>query len=164
MVVSRVRVVVPFTRLDDRTRDRLDQHAPGWVGYELDPARPDAYHHLLAAQWDDHGTDLVTVEHDIGIHAGVLPGFDACPEPWCAHAYPIGAQMLPCLGCTRFRAGLKAAFPDLFTQLARDYRDGSPPMDWRRLDVRLAGELQCRGWAVHVHQPPVEHYHEYPEV
>jgi hypothetical protein len=151
---------VPFTRIDERTRTLLDLHAPGWVGAELDPARPDAYQTLLEAEWQRPG-DLVVIEHDIGIHAGVMPGFDACPEPWCGHAYNIAGRDLVCLGCTRFKASLKAAVPDLFTRIDALPFDGLNPRDWRRLDVRLAGVLQCLGYAPHTHTPTVEHYHEY---
>jgi hypothetical protein len=155
-----VRVIVPHTRLDERTVALLDAHAPGWAGIELDPARPDAYQALLAAEWDRPG-DLMLVEHDIGIHAGVVPGFEDCPELWCGHAYPIGEQMLVCLGCTRFRHELKQAVPDLCNRIDSLPFDGSPARDWRRMDVRLAGVLQGLGYAPHTHNPPVEHYHIY---
>ena len=155
------RVLAPHTSLDLRTRDLLDAHAPGWAGAELDPARPDAYQSLLEREWAAPG-DLVIVEHDIGIHSGVLPGFADCREPWCGHAYPIGEQLLVCLGCTRFREELKTSVPDLFTRIDALPYDGSPARDWRRMDVRLAGVLRGLGYEPHTHNPPVEHYHIYP--
>lgn len=156
-----MRVIVPHTRLDERTVALLDSHATGWVGVPLDPAQPAAYQRLLTQEWATPG-DLAIVEHDIGIHAGVIPGFEACPEPWCGHAYPIGEQLLMCLGCTRFRGSLKQAVPDLFTRIDALPYDGSPAQDWRRMDVRLAGVLMGLGYTPHVHEPPVEHYHVYP--
>jgi hypothetical protein len=155
-----VRVVVPFTRLDDRTRSLLDRHAPGWVGVELDPAQPGAYQSLMEAEWQRPG-DLMVVEHDIGIHADVLPDFTDCPGLWCGNPYNIAGQLLVCLGCTRFRAELKTAVPDLFGLIDALPFDGLQPRDWRRMDVRIAGVLQSRGFGVHTHHRPVDHYHEY---
>ena len=155
------RVLVPHTNLDVRTVDLLDRHAPGWHGHELDPGRNDAYQSLMEAEWQRPG-DLVVIEHDIGIHAGVMPGFRDCPEPWCGHPYAIGEQLLVCLGCTRFRAELKTAVPDLFTMIDALPFDGAPARDWRRMDVRLAAVLNMAGYKVHRHDPPVTHYHEYP--
>lgn len=157
-----MRVIVPYTALHPRAGQLLTEHAPSHRLAPLNPDDPTAYWRLLAGEWGRPG-DLVTIEHDIGIHADVLPGFDACPEPWCGHPYNIAGTLLACLGCTRFRGELKTAVPDLFTAIAGIDHDGLPAMDWRRLDVRLAGELQVRGYKLHVHPAPVEHYHHYPE-
>lgn len=153
-------VLVPHTRLDPRTVRRLDAHAPGYRLAPLDPADMTAYWRLLRDAWAEPG-DLVIVEHDIGIHASVLPGFERCPMPWCGHPYAIGEQMLVCLGCTRFTAALKAAEPDLIEVMGRIDNDGLPARDWRRNDVRLADVLHARGYEVHRHKRPVQHYHAY---
>jgi hypothetical protein len=120
-----------------------------------------AYWKLLAAAWLEPG-DLIVIEHDIGIHAGVVPGFTECREPWCGVAYPLDrGVMLACLGCTRFTADLKAAEPDLLEVAGRVTGDGLPAKDWRRLDVRLGDELRRRGYSLHQHEPAVRHYHRY---
>lgn len=155
-----VRVVVPFTRIDDRTRAALDQHAPGWVGAPLDPAQPDAYQTLMEAEWSRPG-DLVVIEHDIGIHANVLPDFTDCPGLWCGNPYPIATGLAVCLGCTRFRHELKAAVPDLFARVDALPPDGVGRRDWRRMDVRIAAVLTQAGFGVHTHHRPVAHYHLY---
>lgn len=155
-----MRVIVPFTRLNPSTVYLLDRFAPGWDGIRMDPDRPGQYQDLMEAEWAAPG-DFAVVEHDIGVHEGVVPGFLACPELWCAHEYNIAGQMLACLGCTRFRHGLKTAVPDLFTRIDTLPYDGAPPRDWRRMDVRLAGVLTSLGYAPHIHTPPVEHYHIY---
>jgi hypothetical protein len=127
----------------------------------LDPADDAAYWALLADAWRRPG-DLAIVEHDIGIHDGVMPGFEACREPWCGHPYLIGVQLLICLGCTRFTAELKAAEPDLLDVVGEDATAGMPAKNWRRLDVRILDEMRRRGYAQHRHDPPVAHYHQYP--
>jgi hypothetical protein len=157
-----MRVVVPYTHLHPETSRLLADHLPDHHLAPLNPNDPTAYARLLAAEWARPG-DLVTVEHDIGVHKDVLPGFTACPHLWCGYAYNIAGRLLACLGCTRFRAELKTAEPDVFAAANRIDTDGLPAMDWRRLDVRLDGELRARGYTLHVHEPPVAHYHHYPE-
>ncbi|HWU23648.1 MAG TPA: hypothetical protein VN088_19070 [Nocardioides sp.] len=104
------------------------------------------------------------VEHDVGIHAGVVGSLTECREPWCGFAYPIGAQMLVCLGATRFTAELKGAEPDLLDAVGEDATGGLPARDWRRLDVRILDHLRRRGYTQHRHEPPVAHFHKYPGV
>jgi hypothetical protein len=126
----------------------------------LDPADATAYHSLLASVWREPG-ELVVVEHDVGISAEVLPGFAACPEPWCGNPYRIGRQLLTALGCARFTAALKAAEPDLLDVAGEIDGDGYPARDWRRLDSRVAGELRRRGYRQHWHEPVLNHYRKY---
>jgi hypothetical protein len=120
-----------------------------------------AYWRLLATVWREPG-DLIVVEHDIGIHVGVLPGFDACPEPWCGYPYRVNRQVIACLGCTRFTAALKAAEPDLMDAVGERAEGGVMARHWCRLDVRVGDELRSRGYGQHRHEPPVAHYHRYP--
>jgi hypothetical protein len=154
-------ILLPYTRLHPATARLANRHAPGHVRVRLDPGDMSAYWRLLAKAWREPG-DLVVIEHDIGVHAGVLPGFAACPEPYCGHAYPLDrGVLLACLGCTRFAASLKAAEPDLLDVVGEVTGDGLPARDWRRLDVRTGDELRRRGYSMHVHAPPLRHYHKY---
>ncbi len=153
-------IVLPYTRLHPATARLANRHAPGHVRVRLDPADPHAYWALLAEAWREPG-DLLIVEQDIGIHAGVVPGLLACREPWCGHPYPIGEQVLVCLGCTRFSAALKAAEPDLLEAVGADDSGGMPARDWRYLDVKILTALRGRGYEQHRHDPPVRHYHQY---
>ena len=154
-------ILLPYTRLHPATARLANRHAKGHIKVRLDPADMAAYWKLLAAAWLEPG-DLTVIEHDIGIHAGVMPGFKACPGPYCGHAYPLDrGVMLACLGCTRFTAALKIAEPDLLEVVGRVTGDGLPAKDWRRLDVRLGDELRRRGYALHQHEPAVRHYHRY---
>lgn len=156
-------VLVPYTRLHPASAILLDRHAPGHERVRLDPADMSAYWALLAKRWREPG-DLLIVEQDVGIHAGVVEGLAGCPEPWCGNPYPIGNRLLVCLGCTRLSARLKADEPDLMDAVGEDGTGGLPARDWRRLDVRVLNELERRGYTQHRHEPPVAHFHKYPRV
>lgn len=155
-------ILLPYTRLHPATARLANRHAPGHRRVHLDAADMAAYWKLLARCWREPG-ELIVIEHDIGIYAGVIPGFAACPEPFCGFPYRLdGGVMRACLGCTRFSAGLKAAEPDLLEVVGGIGNDGLPAKDWRRLDVRLGDELRRREVTMHVHAGPVKHYHKYP--
>lgn len=156
-------ILLPYTRLHPATARLANRYAPGHVRYRLDPRDASAYWRLLARAWAEPG-DLVVIEHDIGLRPGVIAGFNSCRQPWCGHPYAIAAQLLVCLGCTRFTAELKTAEPDLLEVVGRVGGDGLPARDWRRLDVRILDELRRRGYEQHRHQPSVAHYHRYPSV
>lgn len=153
-------ILTVYTRLHPATGKLLNRHAPGHVRVKVDPADMSAYWRELAKAWREPG-DLIVIEQDIGIGPEVIPGFAACKEPWCGHAYRIGRQLLVCLGCTRFTAKLKEAEPDLLDVVGEIGGDGLPAKDWRRIDVRLLDTLRKRGYRQHWHEPPVLHYHKY---
>lgn len=154
-------IVLPYTRLHPTTARLANRHAPGHVRVRIDPADVEAYWRLLARLWREPG-DLTVVEQDIGLCAGVIESLAACREPWCGAPYPIGKQMLVCLGCTRFTAELKAAQPDLLDAVGEDGTGGLPARVWQRLDVRILDHLHARGYEQHRHAPAVRHYHRYP--
>jgi len=153
-------ILAPYTRLHPVTARLLNRHAPGHVRARLDPADDAAYWALLAKVWREPG-DLLIVEQDVGIRAGVVEELAGCREPWCGFAYPIGAQLLVCLGCTRFTADLKATEPDLLDAVGEDATGGLPARVWQRLDVRILDHLRARGYTQHRHDPPVNHFHKY---
>jgi hypothetical protein len=153
-------IVAPYTRMVPATARLLNRHAPGHLRVRLDPADDHAYWALLANLWREPG-DLLIVEQDIGIHAGVVEELTGCREPWCGFPYHIGEQLLVCLGCTRFTAELKAAEPDLLDVVGEDGTGGLPARVWQRLDVRILDHLRERGYRQHRHEPAVRHYHRY---
>jgi hypothetical protein len=153
-------ILLPYTRLHPATARLANRHAPGHIRARIDPGDDSAYWALLAAAWRQPG-DLVVIEHDIGIHADVVPGFSACRRPWCGHAYLTGRQRLIALGCTRFTEQLKAAEPDLLDVVGTDGTGGLPAKHWGRLDVRILDELHRRGYEQHEHPGDVKHYHAY---
>ena len=154
-------IVVPYTRLHPVTARLLNRHAPGHERVRIDPADDEAYWRLLARLWREPG-DLIVIEQDVGIRAGVVESLTACREPWCSFPYRVADRVQVCLGCTRFTAGLKTAQPDLLDAVAADATGNLPPRVWQRLDVRMFNHLQVRGYRPHQHPGPVEHYHRYP--
>lgn len=160
-------ILAPYTAANQHpdARALLEQHAPSQVSWaRIDPGDDTAYARLLVAAWAQPG-DLVVVEHDVGIRAGAIEELTACSQPWCGFPYPIGEQLLVCLGCTKFSAHLKASLPSLMAEAAAigESDGGGVPMgDWRRMDVRIAACLERHGHARHRHEPAVEHYHRYP--
>lgn len=154
-------ILLPYTRLHPATARLANRYAPGHVRVRIDPADDTAYWRLLAKLWLEPG-DLLIVEQDIGIRAGVVEGLAACPQPWCGFPTAIGRQLLVCLGCTRFSAALKAAEPDLLDAVGQDATGGLPARVWQRLDVRILDHLRARGYQQHEHLPTVAHYHRYP--
>lgn len=161
-----MRILVPHVSLHPDARDALGQYAPGALRWKLGPHRT-AYHWAWADHWDTcrrMGQALMIVEQDIVIHEGVVPGFLSCPESWCVYPYPGpgGRPLTRSLGCVRWSHGLLLDQPDLPEAVGRiDDGDGIGPRDWRRLDVRIAMELERRGYTAHQHTPPVAHRHHY---
>jgi hypothetical protein len=159
-------ILAPYTRdkQNPLARALLAEHAPGEVTWrEIDPADDTAYSRILVEAWACYG-DLTVVEHDIGIAPGVIEALASCRQPWCGFPYPIGRQLLVCLGCTRFTAHLKASLPDLMARAAAiGHEDGGHvgAGDWRRMDVRIAACLERLGHRRHEHGPPVRHLHDY---
>lgn len=154
-------ILLPYTRLHPATARLANAYAPGHVRVRLDPGDAEAYWRLLAKAWREPG-DLIVIEQDVGVRAGVVESLTVCREPWCGFPTPIGKQFLICLGCTRFTAELKAAEPDLLDAVGEDGTGGLPVRVWQRLDVRILDHLRARGYKQHEHSPPVAHYHKYP--
>ena len=155
-------IVCPNTSIHPDTLASLNEHAPGgWESIRLDTQDPSAYFWALHRLWAQPG-DLVIVEHDNALTAEVLPGFEACEQWWCGHPYACAGNVTMALGCTRFRAELKQAEPDLLDEVGGIGNDGLPARDWRRLDVRILTVLNRRGYQWHWHEPQVPHFHVYP--
>jgi len=153
-------ILVPHTRLHPTTARLLNRHAPGHRRARIGPRDIEAYWVLLAQAWREPG-GLIVVEHDVGIHAAVMPEFTRCSQPWCGFPYPIGEQLLVCLGCCRFTAELKTAEPDLLDAVGQDDSGGMPARHWKYLDVKILDHLRRRGYQQHRHEPAVAHYHRY---
>lgn len=130
----------------------FERHANG-ERVHLEREEPEAYWALLRDLWASGG-DFAIVEHDNVIHAGVLPTFTACPNPWCVFPYWGEKNVFRCaLGCTRFRAALCALYPRMIEDL--------PLRRWDRLDSQLATFLHRAGLLACEHEPLVEHVHDY---
>ena len=152
-----MRIVFPCTEIaHPLALSALHRHAPQAEIVDLG-GEHDAYYRLLRSLWEA-GESFLIVEHDIEIHAGVIPGMLACAGDWCVFGY-YGAGTPPeplehSLGCTRFAAPLLARQPGLMASL--------PVRDWRRLDCEMFPALLTAGERRCVHQPMVDHHHVYP--
>lgn len=171
-----MRLIVPYAANSERdcpglrqeTVAALVEHSPIQPVFHDVSSSEAAYFSLLKSEWELCnllGQDLMVVEHDVVIHDTVVEGFLDCPEPWCAYPYRMGENVIPALGCTRFRHELIWWTQDMWPKVALfgqagNYDDGVgviPPKHWGRLDVRIDAVLMPLGLRPHVHQPPVGH-------
>jgi hypothetical protein len=117
-----------------------------------------------AARWgrDD---DLVVIEQDVVIHAGVLPSFGECPEPWCLfparHYAQGGGWMLDGIMCNRFRKEFMQAVPVEAVEAVYGScircDGGKDPRCWAHIDGRTREAGEAAGFRIHVHWPSVGH-------
>lgn len=163
-----MRIVVPYTRLHERAIRplmdlRLGAQAFAYVGQD-----DEAYWRLLCELWAD-AEDFLIVEHDMELHAEVIPQLVACENDWCVFPYsgsqPIWTRkrtdnpprtpvVFRCaLGCTRFRRQLMLDEPQAITHMRLH--------TWRRLDSQLASYLFQHGYKACEHEPHVIHHHDY---
>ena len=157
-----MRVVVPFTRLRAETVAALEMHAVGHQVEYRDVSKDDeAFWRLWKEIWAD-GETFAIIEHDIVIHETVLEQFDGCGEPWCTFGYPYEifknmSEPYHGTGCTRFRAEVMQAIPDLWDTVAE--REGlfHPRRHWCSLDGFSQLELWQAGFHGHRHEPMVGH-------
>lgn len=152
-----MRVIVPFTRITvPAVVEALNEYAPEAEAIDVSASRF-AYWELLGNLWED-GEDFLIVEHDVEIHAKVLPALTRCRHTWCG--YPYDAVGTPALGCTRFAAELLAEHPTAVEEAGKLSDGVVPQRDWRRLDTHLQQVLtDTYGLKVHRHLPPVTHHH-----
>jgi hypothetical protein len=157
-----VRVVVPYEpEVHPLTQKAIDAYAPEAELVRLGDSRY-AYWELLCRLWAG-GDAFAIVEHDIEIHAEVMPVFRECPEPWCTFAYPGQFNSLAtALGCVRFSKRLLAECPGLMENL--DSHRGTHSAlthSWSALDSHVRDDLGRLRVPTHVHYPMVGHHHEY---
>jgi hypothetical protein len=115
------------------------------------------YWGLLERLWAERRGFCVVEQDNLPTEAA-LAGLEACVEPWCLCPYWHGANgMLDYgLGCTRFRAEVMVALPDLFVRALG--RTGT--RHWSGMDLALAAVLHERGFRQHVHEE-IAHLHEF---
>lgn len=164
------RVVCFYTDLHPLAAAALAEHAPGAELVETPKADTHAYYRELEARWTGE-SDLICIEGDKEIHAGVLPSFDACPHQWChfgsltsgtgIHQYSnVG------LGACRFRGELQRAVPFSAFDTPDDPRqadicrlcNGAGGRCWMFLDLRMAAVLFRRAYVLCDHGE-IPHHH-----
>jgi hypothetical protein len=167
-----------YASLQQQARSSVKAHAPAAVLTDTS-ASPFAYWHAIERYWTGR-RDLAVIEQDIEITPDVIPGFDACPAPWCTYAYqPPGitevlvqadsagstswaarvvagafrraaGPITTGLGCTRFSAALQRDIG--FSTIA-----GSRQA-WDVVDTAIASRLEAAGYWPHIHGQ-VTHHH-----
>lgn len=115
------------------------------------------YWELLRQRWD-HGTLFVVVEQDMAPTKVQVDDLIRCWRPWCVYDYHVreglGSEIAPWvgMGVVKFGARLFVAAPKLVENLG--------PTTWSRLDEEM-GRALLRLFPPHIHEPPVEHLHDY---
>lgn len=123
-----------------------------------------AYWRMLLYCWKEPG-DTVIVEHDMRPTDGVVEEMLACDQPWCTSPYRGSPNkrepdLIDGLGCVKFSETLKAEVPNLMRVVSEIAEPGLPAMIWKRLDVRIAGELRLNGYVPHTHQRSTHLHYE----
>jgi hypothetical protein len=162
-----MKIVVPCIEVRSETARALIEHAESKPGHEVTfwpvDSSDEAYWEMYDRLWSE-GETFMVVEHDIVIHADVIPQFERCPEPYCAFSYPY--LEIPGgwygLGCARFRDTVIRAFPEAIQNVASISNHAHPPRHWCSLDAFIQWELRRLGTPLHQHLPPVGHLNTGP--
>ena len=131
------------------------------------PIREDdytGYFRLLASCWEEPGNTVI-VEHDMLPANNVVLRMLVCRQPWCTSPYRGSPNknepdLIDGLGCVKFSAELKRSEPYLMRVVSEIAEPGLPAKIWKRLDVRIAGELRLRGYAPHTHERSTHLHYE----
>lgn len=122
------------------------------IDFDLVIARDDYTYGCTLSHYWRMGEDFVNVEHDVVPWPGAIERLRKCEARWCIHQYPIGhsGKLQSALGIVRFSKRLITEQPDA----CRGWKDTR----WNGLDAQVYGALQIdRGFAPHIHLPPVAH-------
>ena len=126
-----------------------------------------AYWEELSRRWDGND-DLMVIEHDIEIHADVVPQFTRCPSDWCCFGYEYGPSwpdhlITGALGCTRFSAELQRFMPAATIATSVSATDNLPPVPfWHNCDLYIRNALTRADIKVCQHEPLVTHHRGAP--
>lgn len=153
-------IVVPYTAAHEATAAALDATGRVWRA-EWVGADDSAYWRLLAKLWGARESFTI-VEHDIVPTGAALDSLDACGADWCACPYPYMGTVYSGLGCTRFRRGVTASYPDVMDVIAGLSDKDHDPMHWCRIDAWLTEVLAARGMRRCEDHPRVAHLSEHP--
>jgi len=142
----------------------LREHAPGHELVLVGAADWRGYGREVLARWGQD--DLLVVEQDNVIHAGVLPQLEACPEPWCVFPYrhPSSGDGFAdrCLGCTRFRLEFqqKVTAEEIASEGGNCNRCHGQPdkhLCWLHVEGRVSDAAARFGFTRHIHWPSAGH-------
>ncbi len=133
---------------------------------------PGAYWELFSYYWDkttvNADADLLTVEGDIVVHAGVREML-TCGHDWCEFPHPNRSDPRTVtwkgLGCDKFSAAARRAVPSEAI-LAQARSDNAPDSSWygvyqglvwNAIDGPVYRALEAAGFECQRHDPPVGH-------
>src|SRR5215469_4494699 len=98
-------VLCHHASLRPKTQAALERYTANHVLVMEESAGDDrSYFRTIAKYWNT-GPDLLIVEHDIEIHADVIPQLETCGGDWCTFPYRLwkpDVWIHNALGCTRF--------------------------------------------------------------
>lgn len=129
------------------------------LGRPVDVSRSEWDYWELVRQLWRGGQTFVLVEQDMAPSRAQVDNLFWCPERWCVHDYRVqqgtGADIAPWvgMGVVKWSVELMAQEPDLVENISQT--------TWSRLDETLGRALLAHGYAPHIHEPPVEHLHDY---
>lgn len=137
-----MRVVLPYTDLRPEVLWAVQEADHEYETFDVSHSDTD-YWSLLSLLWRC-GEDFCIVEHDIVVGPGTLDSFEACPQEWCTSPYKYLRGTYWGLGCTRFRAPLMAAYPELLDEVGEVDAPGHGPKHWCTLDACITRALMRR--------------------
>lgn len=147
-------IVIPTPELDSPAARALAME-----GFDNGDDRGRAHEYLCVADTDygmcfanlwAGGEPFVICEWDIIPWPGALTALLDCPEPWCTHRYPVGANLTTSFGIGKYRPTGPA-----------DPSWAETP--WHLLDGFVVPVLNRLFGRPHVHEPPVAHCRANPE-
>lgn len=156
-------VVLPFVygMLNNTTLLWASDEAHYVHTIELDAYNPYAYGQMLQSLWNRHG-DLIVVEQDVVPDKRAVTQFLECGELWCACPYHVSGKVYGrVLGCTKYSAKLQAEHPNLMWQAASNLGGTLRLAHWRQLNEAIIRQLDIRHIALHEHDIPAAHLHDY---
>lgn len=128
---------------------------PDVIPYPIREDDVTGYFRLLTRVWDEW-EDTIIVEQDMLPGEGVIEDMLACDQPWCTSPYRASPNKdvpdcIEGLGVVKFSAALKVDVPHLMRVVGENADFGMSAKTWKRMDVRIAGELRLNGHAPHTH-------------
>lgn len=159
-----MKVVCFYADLHPAAAKALATYAPQAELAETPRDDDSSYVRALGERWN-LGNDLLIIEQDIEIGAGMIESLEECPQDWCCYAFSIFSPPILVefgLGCTKFSAAAQriadlAAIRADFADCPECHGTGCGN---RHLDVSIARVLARAGFSPHNHGE-VAHHHDY---
>lgn len=113
------------------------------------------YFEVLSSWWSSTESELIIIEHDIGVQPEGIRDLLNCGQEWCAALYPFEGSEIFGLGLTKFSREIRQAVPDALDKVAAIEEPGKHcARHWCSMDAWLQGTLREAGHTPHVHRVP----------